>query len=90
MSSTTDATSGVSTWAKDSVQPVQEAPSIQMTGYRLPDVAPITDSSRACATRGTASWESPAAAAMPAHSFMKLRRVTPREARMLSKSDIVA
>jgi len=42
MSSTTDATSGVSTWAKDSVQPVQEAPSIQMTGYRLPDVAPIS------------------------------------------------
>lgn len=69
MSSTTDATSGVSTWAKDSVQPVQEAPSIQMTGYRLPNVAPITDSSRACATRGTASWESPAAAAMPAHQL---------------------
>ncbi len=78
MSSTTVPASGVSIWANASVQPVHEAPSIQMTGYKLPDVAPITDASMAWATRGAASSDSPAAAAMAPHSFMKSRRDTPR------------
>lgn len=78
MSSTIEAASGVSTCANDSVQPVHDAPSIQITGYSLPFVAPITDFSRACATRGAASSDNPAATATAPQSFMKLRRLTPR------------
>ena len=70
--------SGVSTCANDSVHPVHDAPSIQIAGQSLPDAAPITESSTACATFGAASWLKPAAAAMAPQSFMKLRRVTPR------------
>ena len=77
-----DAGSGASTWANASVHPVHEAPSIQMTGYRLPFVVPITDFSRACATFGAASSDKPAATAMVPQSFMKSRRLTPRAASM--------
>ena len=85
-SSTILPTSGVSICANDSVQPVQDAPSIHRTGNRLPFVAPMTDSSIAIATRGAAAEDNPAATATAPQNLRKSRRETPLASSKLSNS----